>query len=93
MCVQRFILRNTTYSYAEVEDTPYRVVVVTPADLWVAVDQQSSGSEVTFTQFSLLGGRGQCEGGWSQCEGVQRVEGVSRQADELRVLATGEMLR
>ena len=82
-----YVLRNTTYSYAPVEGTPFVVVVVTPADLWVA---SSLRSEV-ITQLSPLGGRSQCESGRGLCEGLQRVEAELHSPTDLTVLSSGSL--
>lgn len=69
---QSYVLRNTTYSYAPIDGTPYMVVIVTPADLWVINDEHNNMSCDGFTQ---LGGRGQCESGCGHCKGLQLIEG------------------
>ena len=83
----KFVLRNTTYSFAPITDTPYMVVLVTPTDLWVT-ESHSKRSEV---KFSPRGGRGQCYSGRGLCEGLQRVEG-SQQTSGLTLL-TGIIMR
>ena len=77
-----YVLRNTSYSYAPINGTPYVLVVVTPADLWlVAPPTMSPEQPHVFTQFSSLGGRGQPY--------LQRVEGRGR-GSHLTVV-TGDM--
>ena len=85
---ESYVLRNTTYSYAPINGTPYMVVIVTPADLWV-VEENSTTDCHDFTLFSPLGGRGQCRSGCGQCEGLQLVEGQPRPPSTLTVMATG----
>ena len=65
---ESYVLRNTTYSYAAIDDTPYVVVIVTPADLWVVTPPTTlpNVSDV-FIAFSPLGGRGQ----WVELQGVE----------------------
>ena len=86
-----YVLRNTTYSYAPINGTPYMVVIVTPADLWLVVEEEQTLSSDchNFTLFSPLGGRGQCRGGCDQCEGLQVVEGELHAPGTLTVMATG----
>ena len=66
-----YVLRNTSYSYAPINGTPYVLVVVTPADLWLVAPPTVLHEEShVFTQFSSLGGHGQPY--------LHRVEGRGR---------------
>lgn len=81
-----YVLRNTTYSYAPINGTPYILVIVTPSDLWLVAPPTSPNGSSVFTLFSSEP-EYQCTE--ENCEQyLKRVEGRSPTA--LSVVAAGK---